>query len=238
MACPHVAGAVALLWSAKPNLRHNIDQTEIVLNTSAAPILANTCDNGAPLSSPNNTYGYGRLDIKAAVDQMAVVTAVSRKVHGAAGTFDVPLPLTGAPGVECRSSGGAHSIVFTFNNAVATGNATVTSGTGTVANSTISGSTMTVNLTGVTDMQQLTVKLSGVTSTAAQAMPDTSVIMNVLAGDINGSTSVSATDVGQVKSQASLPVDATNFRSDVVVSGTINASDIGMVKANTGHTLP
>src|SRR5205807_4041157 len=32
-------------------------------------------------------------------------SAVSRKVHGAAGTFDVPLPLTGNVGVECRSGG-------------------------------------------------------------------------------------------------------------------------------------
>jgi subtilisin family serine protease len=238
MACPHIAGAVALLWSAKPWLKHNIDQTEIVLNTSAAPILANTCDGGGPLVSPNNTFGYGRIDIKAAVDQMSVVSAVSRKTHGAAGTFDIPLPQSGAPGVECRSSGGAHTIVFTFNNAVATGNATIVAGTGTVASSSISGSTMTVNLTGVTDVQQITVKLSGVTGTAAQIMPDSTITMNVLAGDVNGNKSVTATDVGAVKSQASVAVDATTFRSDVVVSGTINASDIGLVKANAGHSLP
>ena len=40
-------------------------------------------------------------------------SAVSRKTHGAAGPFDVPLPLSGAPGVECRSGGanGDHTIV-------------------------------------------------------------------------------------------------------------------------------
>src|SRR5205823_4473616 len=32
--------------------------------------------------------------------------AVSRKTHGAAGTFDVNLPLTGTPGIEPRSGGG------------------------------------------------------------------------------------------------------------------------------------
>src|SRR5260370_222130 len=30
-------------------------------------------------------------------------SAFSRKTHGAAGTFDVPLPLTGNVGIECRS---------------------------------------------------------------------------------------------------------------------------------------
>src|SRR5437667_7734483 len=32
-------------------------------------------------------------------------SAFSRKTHGAAGTFDIPLPLTGNVGVECRSGG-------------------------------------------------------------------------------------------------------------------------------------
>jgi subtilase family protein len=36
MATPHVAGGVALLWSARPEFRHNIDATEGALNNSAA----------------------------------------------------------------------------------------------------------------------------------------------------------------------------------------------------------
>ena len=31
-----------------------------------------------------------------------LVSVVSRKTHGAAGNFDINLPLTGTPGVECR----------------------------------------------------------------------------------------------------------------------------------------
>src|SRR5205823_13017863 len=75
--------------------------------------------------------------------------AVSRKTHGAAGTFDVELPLTGSAGIECRSggAGGNHTFVFTFTNNVVSGNATVTTGTGNVSSFTFSGNTMTVNLT-------------------------------------------------------------------------------------------
>ena len=66
MATPHVAGAVALLWSAAPWLRHKIDQTDAILSASAFAILSMDCDTSG--SSPNNTYGNGRLDAKVAVD--------------------------------------------------------------------------------------------------------------------------------------------------------------------------
>ena len=54
---------------------------------------------------------------------LQLTTAVSHKTHGSAGDFAIPLPLAGEPGVECRSSGGAHTLVFTFNNNVVSGNA-------------------------------------------------------------------------------------------------------------------
>jgi subtilisin family serine protease len=65
MAAPHVAGAVALLWSARPNLRHRVPETEQVLDAFAVHIPSSDCDTGG--GWPNNTYGYGRLDIKRAV---------------------------------------------------------------------------------------------------------------------------------------------------------------------------
>jgi subtilisin family serine protease len=71
MATPHVAGAVALLWSAVPSLRGLIDQTEVVLNSSAVHINSTSCDAGG---TPNNVYGHGRLDIKAAVDSQLAAT--------------------------------------------------------------------------------------------------------------------------------------------------------------------
>lgn len=70
MASPHVAGAVALLWSAVPTLTGQITLTEQILIKSATPVKANQCNEGTSPVSPNNTYGYGRLDVLAAV-QMA-----------------------------------------------------------------------------------------------------------------------------------------------------------------------
>jgi subtilisin family serine protease len=67
MASPHVAGAVALLWSAASWLRGNPDLTEQVLLKSATPVYSSSCTNGGDPVSPNPAYGYGRLDAEAAV---------------------------------------------------------------------------------------------------------------------------------------------------------------------------
>ncbi len=99
----------------------------------------------------NHNSKYG---VTVVPDLLVITSAVSRKTHGAAGTFDVNLPLTGAPGVECRSSGGNHTLVFTFANNIASGSVSVTSGAGSIVGTPIiATNTMTVNLTGVTDVQ-------------------------------------------------------------------------------------
>jgi serine protease AprX len=67
MAAPHVGGAVALLWSAFPNLRGNVDATEQLLEQTAAPITSpQACGGDSPSAVPNNAYGYGRIDVYAA----------------------------------------------------------------------------------------------------------------------------------------------------------------------------
>jgi uncharacterized repeat protein (TIGR01451 family) len=70
-ATPHVAGAVALLWSAEPDLAGRVTETEALLRGTALPRLTTEMCGGVPGSQvPNNTYGWGRLDTLAAV-QMA-----------------------------------------------------------------------------------------------------------------------------------------------------------------------
>jgi len=68
MAGPHVAGAVALLWAGSA-LDGNISGTEQVLKDSAVKLLtAEVCGGLPPGVTPNNTYGWGRVDAKAAAD--------------------------------------------------------------------------------------------------------------------------------------------------------------------------
>ena len=151
---------------------------------------------------------------------LTLATAVSRKTHASAGPFDIDLPLSGSPGVECRSgeAGGDFTVVITFSNTVLSGNAAVTGGTGSIAGApTFSGNTMTVNLTGVTNAQTTTVSLDNVTDSSSQVLPTTAIPIGFLLGDTNGNGSVNATDISLTKSQSGQPVDASNFRSDVTV---------------------
>jgi hypothetical protein len=179
------------------------------------------------------------------VDNVAVTStdcplqaAVSRKVHGAAGTFDINLPfvpVSGAVGIEDRNGAGSHQIVATFTGAVTVGSVSVTSGTGAATFST-SGATCTVNLTGVTNAQRLGVTLSNVVVGARSG--DITIPMGVLLGDTTASGTVNAGDVSQTKAQSGQTIGAGNFRTDVTINGTINASDVSLVKSNSGNALP
>ena len=64
MATPHIAGAMALLWSAHPELQNEINPSRAVLNNTAVHIASTECGDAGP---PNNVYGWGRVDIFAAV---------------------------------------------------------------------------------------------------------------------------------------------------------------------------
>src|SRR5262249_49296936 len=63
MATPHIAGAMALLWCARPELRHNISDSRTALNEAAFFLPYNQCGNAGP---PNNVAGWGRVDVLAA----------------------------------------------------------------------------------------------------------------------------------------------------------------------------
>lgn len=68
MAGPHVAGAVALILSAAPELKGNVDVIEDILEQTSVPKYTDqTCNGIAGTEIPNNTYGYGRIDVLEAV---------------------------------------------------------------------------------------------------------------------------------------------------------------------------
>jgi len=68
------------------------------------------------------------------------VTAVSRKTHSGAGSFDIDLNPNGIPGVESRNStGGAYQMIVQFASPVTVTGATLLSGTGMVSSFSVSG---------------------------------------------------------------------------------------------------
>ncbi|GAA4693544.1 S8 family serine peptidase [Promicromonospora umidemergens] len=64
MASPHLAGAVALLWSAAPVLVGDIEATEELLNQTSADVADDSCGG---TTADNNVWGEGKLDVPALV---------------------------------------------------------------------------------------------------------------------------------------------------------------------------
>jgi hypothetical protein len=178
--------------------------------------------------------------IYVAYPQLAPTAAVSRKTHVSAGAFDVPLPLTGAAGVECRRGGGAasdaHQLVLTFPVAVTISGASVTSGTGSVSSASASGNTVTVNLAGVANAQTLTVNIANVSD--GTTTNDVTIGAAFLLGDTNSDRVVNSGDSLQTRGRSGQVVDATNFRSDVNTDGSLNGGDTIVVRNASGASLP
>lgn len=64
MAAPHVAGVVALLWSAAPALKGDVEATRALLNAAAINMPDLRCGGS---QTNNNMWGHGRVDASIAV---------------------------------------------------------------------------------------------------------------------------------------------------------------------------
>ena len=162
---------------------------------------------------------------------------VARKVHGAAGTFDLLLsPVVTNPTTEPRI-GPAHQLVFTYDKPLSSAVATVTEGTAS-SSSSIVGSTVVVNLTGVTNAQYVTVTLSSVASVDGGTGGTGVARVGFLLGDVSQNRVVTVADLGLVNGQLAQPVTAANFLKDVNASGTLTVADKGITNANLTISLP
>lgn len=85
MAGPHVAGAVALLWSADPSLAGDLEATADILRQTAERLTPDavcprgpgslegavcTCGADGADTVPNNVYGWGQVDAWAALEML------------------------------------------------------------------------------------------------------------------------------------------------------------------------
>jgi len=68
MATPHLAGGVALLWQEDPALVGDVDATETRFTENAVRMRTGQRCGGIPgRRIPNNTFGWGLVDLLAAV---------------------------------------------------------------------------------------------------------------------------------------------------------------------------
>jgi hypothetical protein len=169
---------------------------------------------------------------------LALVSAQSRRVHGAAGTFDLPLSLLPTnPTTEPRQ-GPAQTVVLTFNKAITGATAAITEGTATAAAPTFSGNDVVVNLTGVNNQQYVTISLTNIFDGAGGTGGSASVRIGFLLGDVNQNRVITVADVGLVNLQLAQPVTAANFLKDVNASGSLTVADKALTSASLTKSLP
>lgn len=93
MAGPHVAGAVALLISVNPALRGQVEDIETILETTATPYFDTVgCGGIAGSAHPNNTYGYGVINLIAAAEAAAAYVGTNSPNIAANGLIIYPNP--------------------------------------------------------------------------------------------------------------------------------------------------
>jgi hypothetical protein len=136
-------------------------------------------------------------------------SAVSRKTHGTSGTFDVPLTLTGNVAVESRNGSGAN---FDAHEVVVTFPTAVTVGGVSVASAN-GQATATQTTTGAV----VTINLAGVADQQT---------INITLTDVNDGIGT-----GNVAIPMAVLIGDTN------ASRTVNASDLGEVKARSGQAV-
>jgi len=163
---------------------------------------------------------------------------VSRKLHAAAGSFDLPLSLAPtAPTVEPRQ-GPAATLVLSFDKPIASATAAVTAGAATLQGTTIAGSSVILTLAGVADAQYVTLALANVTAVDGTTGGTASVRVGFLAGDVNGSRNVSLSDLLAVNAALTQAVTAANYLADVNLSGTMTLADKLTVSSKLTRVLP
>jgi hypothetical protein len=159
------------------------------------------------------------------------------------GDFAIDLPLTDAPGIECRSGGskGNFTVNFIFSNRL-TSVDNVTASCGNVSSFAIYSSDphqLRVRLTGVTcNAQFVTLTVAGAHDDQGNSLPSVDAELGLLLGDVDGDGIVNNADGNQIKADRGQTTDSSNFREDINTNGRIDAGDLAIVKAQRGTMLP
>lgn len=240
MATPHVAGAVALLWSAFPTLRGKIEMTENILNESAVHVLTSDCSS-SDRSFPNTIYGYGRLDIRAAIDLAATIIGTTDFMFGVKGG-DARVEIAALPNVTWRAVSNADWITITAGT-TGTGLSVVffsvapnPSSNARVGTITVAGKTVTISQPGLAPLFTVSgrtlnpngLPLSNVTLNFARVSGGGEVPSSVQT-DGNGNWSQSGFEPGTTYRVTASKIRSTFSPSALDFSGAISTLDFTSV---------
>ncbi len=232
MAGPHVTGAVALLWEARPQLRRDIVATKTVLQSSADPTLGvnppQTCGGVTSGTIPNNSFGYGRLDILAAVNSVPASTPTATATRTQTSTASA----TASP-TQSETPNSTATVTATASvTATPTPTPSVRSAlSGTIryfggAGQAVSGALVT--LQGPTP-QTTTSNTTGAYSFDSIGFGDWSTVPSKL-GDIGGAiTSIDAVYALQIAAGLRVPTTFERLAADASGDGNVSAIDASLI---------
>jgi uncharacterized protein (TIGR03790 family) len=195
-----------------------------------------SCDSkacGDWLVANNGDYAF---DI---VEPLELVYAASRKHHGDAGPFDIPISIEpNAPmAIEPRRYGPTQ-LVLRFSRAVtavdgqldsnelllSAGNVTGVFGEGT--------DTITIELESVPNQTVLSLSLQGICDLGGNSLAgQTQLVLLSLMADVNGDQLVNSADLAEVRYYSREPVTIQSFRFDIDSDGQINVNDFSLARS-------
>ncbi|GMU23165.1 MAG: hypothetical protein AMXMBFR13_32480 [Phycisphaerae bacterium] len=174
----------------------------------------------------------------------AIVSAVSRKVHGERGAFDIDI----LPGTSTEPRiGGSTQVVVVFDRLVAAADGSLNVGSevvvssGIVATAAITGDTLTINMSGATNLSCLRVTLSGIAcddpspARPSGVMAPARLQVRQIYADVNNDGQVASGDITQVKAVSGQAANSANFRRDVNADGQVASGDITVTKSRSGN---
>jgi hypothetical protein len=166
-----------------------------------------------------------------------MMSAVSRRTHGPAGDFDIPLNLSGTATVEGRQNG-PQMVVVSYDIPIA-GTPAVALSAGTLGDVTMDGNELTINMSGVPDMTCLDIAINGIACGEGGAeAPEHHVLVTARFADTNNSGTVNSTDVALIRAKSSPDqVDASTFLYDLNANGFVNSTDVALVRSQSSPAV-
>ncbi len=177
-------------------------------------------------------------------EPLRLVRAVSRKVHGPAGTFDIELALApDQPATTEPRRDGPTQIVLTFNRPIRAddglldGDEVELSG-GLLTAVSVLDNELTISLANISDDYCLTVFISGITDMSGHPPSDhASLSVSTVMGDVTGNGLTTSTDLTIIKTMIGIPVDTQTSRFDLSLDGTITNADLTITKSMIGKDV-
>jgi hypothetical protein len=172
-----------------------------------------------------------------------LLQAVSRRVHGNKGAFDIPISIDdkSIPPIECRN-GTNFTVVMFFDKEIVSAKVFPTARTGKKVELNgppiFNGKEIIVKLKNVSDQQLFRLTIKEIKAIDNTSLSSCVIRARVLIGDVTGDNWVSNNDKTAVINNMGQPTNSLNFRCDLNSTGNITDNDIVVVTKRLGNIAP